>query len=152
VAVPGRVSFEQAVRFVDLKKDWVKKHLARLEGEDRRRQALAGALARIDRPAAARQLKQRLAELAAMYGFTYNRVFIRQQKTRWGSCSHLNNISLNVKLVLLPPELIDYVIMHELVHTRFHDHSRRFWAALDRYVGDARACSRRVRQSGMDLL
>jgi predicted metal-dependent hydrolase len=152
VAVPGLVSFSQALEFVVSKKAWVQKHLARLEREERRRRAMADSLARIDRPAAAGKLRQRLAELAGMYGFTYNRVAIRNQRTRWGSCSHHNNISLNVKLVMLPQQLTDYVLLHELVHTRFHDHSRRFWAELDRYVGDARACSRLVKQSGMDLL
>jgi predicted metal-dependent hydrolase len=152
VAVPVRASFKQALEFLELKKAWVRQHLVRLEREEARRQILADSLAGIDRAAAATRLKERLRQLAARYRFEYNRVFIRNQRTRWGSCSHHNNISLNTKLVMLPPELMDYVILHELVHTRVHDHSRRFWAELDRYVGDARALSRRVRRSGMDLL
>jgi predicted metal-dependent hydrolase len=152
LAIPAGVSFERALEFLELKKAWVRRHLDRLEREEDRRRALADAFSGIDREAAARQLKARLGHLAGRYGFKYNRVSIRNQKTRWGSCSPGNNISLNVKLVMLPPELMDYVILHELVHTRVHDHSRRFWAELDRYVGDARACSRLVRQSGMGLL
>jgi hypothetical protein len=152
VAVPGRVSFEQALGFLDLKKAWVQKHQARIRREESRRRALADSFSGVDRAAAAASLRDRLRQLAARYHFKYNRTFIRNQRTRWGSCSHNNNISLNVKLVMLPPELMDYVILHELVHTKIHDHSRRFWAELDRYVGDARALSRLVRQSGMGLL
>jgi predicted metal-dependent hydrolase len=152
VAVPDRVPFKLALEFVERKKDWVRRHLARVEREGARRRALTDGYAAIDRAAAAKTIKERLCRLAAKHGFRYNRVSIRNQKTRWGSCSHDNNISLNVKLVLLPPELMDYVLLHELVHTRVHDHSRQFWAELDRYVEDARGLSRLVRQSGIDLL
>ncbi|MFC2065463.1 M48 family metallopeptidase [Chloroflexota bacterium] len=58
--------------------------------------------------------------MAVQHSFTYNRVTIRNQKTRWGSCSHKNNISLNMKLVLLPEDLVGYVILYELVHTKIH--------------------------------
>jgi predicted metal-dependent hydrolase len=152
VAVPARVSFGHALGFLKLKKAWVRRQLDRLEREESRRWALADSFSGIDRAAAAGRIKDRLRQLAAKHRFEYNRVFIRNQKTRWGSCSHRNNISLNVKLVMLAPELMDYVILHELVHTRIRDHSRRFWSELDGYVGDARALSGRVRQSGIDLL
>jgi predicted metal-dependent hydrolase len=151
IAVPPRVPFEQAIEFIALKEAWVRRHLARLKREESRRRALAESFARIDRPAAAGKLRERLRYLARKHGFTYNRVIIRNQKTRWGSCSHSNNISLNVKLVMLPPELLDYVLLHELVHTRIHDHSPRFWAELDRYVDHARAFATRVRNYGIPL-
>ncbi|MFC1990575.1 M48 family metallopeptidase [Chloroflexota bacterium] len=77
---------------------------------------------------------------------------IRNQKTRWGSCSHKNNINLNMKLVLLPDELVDYVILHELVHTRIHNHSKRFWVELDKYVGDGKLMTSRIKKTGMGLL
>ena len=91
----------------------------------------------LDRQAARRRLVDRLNYLAVKYGFQYNRVFIRNQKTRWGSCSGKNNINLNVNLVRLPDELMDYTILHELVHTRIKNHGKRFWAQLDRLLGDA---------------
>ncbi len=91
----------------------------------------------IDRQAARRRLVDRLNYLAGKHDFQYNRVFIKNQKTRWGSCSGKNNINLNVNLVRLPDELIDYTILHELVHTRIKNHGQRFWAQLDRLLGDA---------------
>jgi predicted metal-dependent hydrolase len=91
-------------------------------------------------------LVERLAELARRHGFAYNRVFVKNQRTLWGSCSSTNNINLNANLVRLPDELRDYVILHELVHTRHRNHSRAFWAALDRLVGDGKGLQRRLRQ------
>jgi predicted metal-dependent hydrolase len=71
---------------------------------------------------------------------------VRSQKTRWGSCSFNNNISLNVKLTRLPQELIDYVILHELAHTRIKNHGREFWKMLDGLIGDAKKLDRRLRE------
>jgi predicted metal-dependent hydrolase len=76
-----------------------------------------------------------LEELAKIHSIKYTRASIRNQKTKWGSCSAKNNVSLNINLVRLPDELRDYVILHELVHTRFKNHSKMFWAELDRFVG-----------------
>jgi len=72
----------------------------------------------------------RLAELAEEHGFHYRKVSLRGQKMRWGSCSSQKNISLNYKLLLLPPEVVDYVLIHELCHTLEMNHSARFWALV----------------------
>lgn len=77
---------------------------------------------------------------------------MREQRTRWGSCSGKNNISLNVKLVLLPEELIDYVILHELVHTRIHNHGKKFWDELDIYTGNAKAVAKRLKMSDLRIM
>ena len=75
---------------------------------------------------------------------------MKNQRTLWGSCSHRNNINLNVNLLRLPEELRDYVILHELVHTRHKNHSRAFWRDLDRFVGDAKGLQRHLRQFRLD--
>ena len=106
----------------------------------------------IDKEKAKKKLTDRLHYLTEKHGFTYNKVIIRNQKTRWGSCSSKNNISLNMKLVLLPDELMDYVILHELVHTRIPNHSKEFWAELDNYVGNARVIAKRLRTNGLELV
>ncbi len=150
VAIPNRVSFKQALEFVNLKKPWIQKHLARIKQMESQRQALSSSVI-IDKVQAKNKLTSRLKQLAQEYGFTYNRVTIRSQKTRWGSCSRKNNINLNMKMVLLPDELVDYVILHELVHTRIHDHSKRFWGELGKYVGDGKALAKRLRGYGLGL-
>ncbi len=91
----------------------------------------------------------RLNELADKHGFTYNKVTIRHQKSRWGSCSSQNNISLNIAIARLPDKLRDYVILHELVHIRVKNHSRVFWNELDKYVGNAKAVDAELKHNSI---
>lgn len=79
-------------------------------------------------------LPGRVQELAQKYGFTYRSVTIKQLKSRWGSCSSNKDIALNCFLMQMPWELIDYVIMHELLHTQIMAHGPHFWTELDKYV------------------
>jgi len=76
-------------------------------------------------------LPSRLKELAFQNGLNYNKISIRNNKRNWGSCSSKNNISLNLQMMKLPDELIDYILLHELVHTKIKNHSAKFWAKLD---------------------
>ncbi|MCU4176804.1 M48 family metallopeptidase [Carboxylicivirga sp. N1Y90] len=80
---------------------------------------------------AKRFLPGRLAILANEHGIRYNNVTIKNLKSRWGSCSGCNNINLNLHLMRLPDELIDYVLLHELSHVREKNHGPRFWTLLD---------------------
>ena len=75
----------------------------------------------------------RVAFQAKRLGLTYSKLSVRDQSSRWGSCSTARAISLNWRLVLLEPELQDYVILHELAHLTEMNHSKRFWALLDSY-------------------
>ena len=70
-----------------------------------------------------------------MFGFSYGRITIRASRTKWGSCSFRNDLSLSLYLMALPERLRDYVIVHELCHTVHHDHSPRFHALVDRCLG-----------------
>ena len=97
-------------------------------------------------------LTRKLFGLAEQNGFTVNKVSIRNQKTRWGSCSSLNNINLNIKLVKLPEELVDYVLFHELVHTKIKNHSKAFWSELDYYVGDAKKLDKKLKKIKLGFL
>ena len=76
-------------------------------------------------------LPSRLKELADLHGFTYNRVFIKNNVSNWGSCSAKGNINLNLRLVTLPEELRDYVILHELCHLKYLNHGKEFHALLE---------------------
>ncbi|MDZ7747926.1 MAG: SprT family zinc-dependent metalloprotease [Halofilum sp. (in: g-proteobacteria)] len=92
--------------------------------------AVRAALARWLKRVGRRQLVPRLAELAGEHGLHYERAAVRGQRTRWGSCSGRGTISLNYKLLFLPPALVDHVMLHELAHTRHLDHSHEFWRLL----------------------
>lgn len=75
-------------------------------------------------------IEARLREYSLEFGFTYNRVSIRSARSRWGSCSSKQNLSFNWKLIKAPQDVVDYVILHELVHTEIMDHSKRFWSRV----------------------
>lgn len=96
-------------------------------------------------------LSERTAELAKMHAFGYNRLSIRAQRTRWGSCSAQKNISLNWKLVKMPCWVSDYVILHELVHTRRLDHSPAFWREVARVAPEYEKSKRWLRAHGRFL-
>ncbi len=84
------------------------------------------------RVSAKNYLPKRLHHLALKHGFTYNRVFIKNLKTRWGSCSHVNNINLNLHLMRIPDHLIDSVLLHELCHTVEKNHGKGFWDLMNK--------------------
>ncbi len=151
VAVPYRVSFNKAEEFVHSKINWIKMQLEKMKQYEREYNFTSGVNENIDKTRAKSMLTGRLEYLAGKHGYTYNRVFIRNQRTRWGSCSHHNNISLNMKLVLLPEELMDYVILHELVHTHRKDHSKAFWTEMDKLVGYGKKMSSRLKKYGIGL-
>ncbi len=152
VAVPTRTSFKKALEFVYLKKEWIQRNLAKIKQNESRNKDFTDRFLTIDKADARKNLTDRLYHLAKEHGFTCNNVSIREQRTRWGSCSHKNNISLNLKLVMLPKELIDYVLLHELVHTRIHNHSKKFCAELDRYTGNGKVMAKQLRMNELRLL
>ena len=96
-------------------------------------------------------LPDRGNHLAKKNNFSYNRVLVRNSKTRWGSCSAENNINLSLYLMRLPDHLIDYVILHELSHTRVKNHSPNFWRLLDQVSGNARTLDKEIKSFRTDI-
>lgn len=92
-------------------------------------------------------LPQRLDSLAAEHGFTYNKVTIKQMRSRWGSCDRHRNIVLNLFLMQLPWEQIDYVLLHELTHTEVLRHGPDFWQAMERVLPDVKQLRKAVRDA-----
>lgn len=88
-----------------------------------------------------------LESLAAETGLGYSRLTIRNQRTRWGSCSAAGAISLNCKLLFLAPDLVRYVLLHELCHSREHNHTARYWSLLRQHEPDAAEMHRRMRDA-----
>lgn len=152
VAVPTGLSFEKAEKVVMSKVEWIKKHQRKMNEAEQGHKNILRNTGEINRAEAKAKLNKRLKELTEINGFAYNRVFFRIQTTRWASCSVKNNINLNLNLVSLPDELIDYVILHELVHTRVKNHSKEFWAELDRFVGDGKKLHLMLKECGLGFL
>lgn len=143
VAVPEGVSYQEALEVAQSHTAWIVKQLANMQLLEHQSKALERPVF-VNRSVAKRVIIQRLSELARQHGFSYNRVFVRNQKTRWGSCSAKNNINLNLRLVRLPTHLMDYVILHELMHTRIKNHSSAYWQALEKLIPDARVVDREL--------
>ncbi|OUW61189.1 MAG: hypothetical protein CBD58_03535 [bacterium TMED198] len=141
VSIPRRVSYERAAEFVLSKKSWIDRTLAKLK-------RLAESSSH-SRPIVAEQavdyLTNRINELSNLHGLPFNRLSIKSQKTLWGSCTSRNNINLNINLINLPRELIDYVIVHELVHTKVKNHGPKFWSMLNGLVDNARALDKKLK-------
>lgn len=140
LAYPFGVSRRRALAFLDEKCDWI---LAARECMARRRAMLPPQLppaeqkTRIEelRRAAKADLPGRMARLTEATGLRCEKLTIRASRTKWGSCSGQNHISLSLYLMTLPEVLRDFVILHELCHTVHHNHSPRFHALLDRLTG-----------------
>ena len=142
VAVPKGLSFKKAEQITRGKTSWLKLHLNKMRELEEAYEAHPEA--HIDREKARQTLESRLEEIAAKHGYAYNRVTIRNQKTRWGSCSSKNNISLNMKLVLLPDDLRDFILLHELVHTKIKNHGNEFWDEINRIEPNARELTKQI--------
>jgi predicted metal-dependent hydrolase len=151
VTVPWRVSFDEARRVAQTKLPWMRRTLARLDlARDRCSDAVL-ASERLDRRAARTVLAARLDAMAREHGYSPGRLSIRRQGSLWGSASRPGRIQLNALLAVVPPELADYVILHELVHTRVRGHGQAFWTELERRMPDARRRQVRLREYSLAL-
>jgi len=134
VTAPWGLNERKIERFIIAKADWI---LAKL--------AYCAALPKIESSCSAkdylqyknkaRQLaRQRLEYFNQTYGFRYNKVSIKNQKTRWGSCSRKGNLNFSYRIALLPEKIADYIIVHELCHLKELNHSTRFWTLVAKMV------------------
>ncbi len=128
--------------FVKRQKDWITKHINTTKSNNsfvfeypyKKYKEKARAL-----------IEKRVRELNVSYGFAYNKISIRNQRTRWGSCSSKKNLNFNYRLLFLPTELRDYVIVHELCHLREMNHSKRFWALVGETIPNYKELRKRLK-------
>ena len=133
LTVPYKISFSRAEKFLNSKKGWLKTNVAKIRQLENKNQ-LSEEEIEILRFKAKSYLPFRVDELSQKYNFKYGRVFVKNLRSRWGSCSAKNNINLNLHLMRLPLELIVYVILHELAHTREKNHGAGFYSLLQRIM------------------
>ena len=135
VSVPWRMSQKAVERFLVSRATWIfekleyfMKHPAHtfIKGSDKEYKEYKEQARKI--------ALERLEHWNQFYGFAWNKVSIRNQKTRWGSCSRQGNLSFNYKIATIAPELADYVIVHELCHLKEFNHSRKFWKLLEKTI------------------
>ena len=148
---PRRMSNADIRRFVESKSGWIEKHL-----EKRTAAARLPVFTDEQLQVLARQARQtipeRVAHFAPLVGVTYGRITIRSQHTLWGSCSSKGNLNFNCLLMLTPPEVLDYVVVHELCHRKEMNHSARFWAEVGRALPDYEIRQKWLRENGTALI
>lgn len=149
VTIPRYGTLKEAKQFLKSKISWIQKHLQKIEQHAQLQDELN---LDVDLEKTKNELFDRLDYFSDRYNFPYNRAAFRCQKTRWGSCSSQDNISLNVNIAFLPEQLQDYILLHELCHTKVKNHSRKFWAELDKYTnGRAKELSKELKKYNMKL-
>lgn len=151
VRCPRRMSNADIRRFVESKSGWIEKRL-----EKRTAAARLPVFTDEQLQVLARQARQTIPERAAHFaplvGVTYGRITIRSQHTLWGSCSSKGNLNFNCLLMLTPPEVLDYVVVHELCHRKEMNHSVRFWAEVEHVLPDYEIQRKWLRENGTALI
>lgn len=155
VRAPYRISDKEIRSVLEEKKDWIRKQMekiSRIEEESARAGYLTDAQIHELADRALQVLPARVEWFAARIGVSYGKVTIRNQKTCWGSCSGKGNLNFNCLLMLAPPEVADYVVVHELCHRLEMNHSQRFWELVERELPDYRERRRWLKENGSVLM
>ena len=158
VRTPMRYGRARGERFVREKQDWilqVQQNMERKEKEREKRKENLPQWTRKDyeqhKRLAAQVLEQKAAFFAQKMGVDYGRISIRDQKTRWGSCSVKGNLNFNWRLILAPEQVLDYVVVHELAHRKEMNHSKKFWNLVEAVLPDYKSRRGWLKENG-DLL
>ncbi|MBQ8136166.1 MAG: M48 family metallopeptidase, partial [Clostridia bacterium] len=153
VRAPLHMPMAEISRFVNEKRGWIEKHVQELAAKagNTPPPLSAEALEAILQEAAA-YLPGRAAYYARMMDARYGRIAIRVQKTRWGSCSAQGNLNFNGLLMLAPPKVRDYVVVHELCHLKHMNHSRAFWDAVGSVMPDYALQRAWLHENGRQIL
>lgn len=146
VTKPRWVSKKVAQEFVLEKKDWIESEVAKNKSNPGNILGRYGIKEFAKQKEIARKLvHKKLAQWNAVYNFEYKNVSIRNQRTRWGSCSSRKNLSFNFKIVYLPEELQDYLIVHELCHLQEMNHGKKFWDLVGQTIPEYRTLRVKLR-------
>jgi len=146
LSIPWRVSVADAQRFVAQHATWIRSKQAVLSRRMEHRLSLGGMGGyREHKDSAMALVLERLAHFNRVYEFVYHRVCVRNNASRWGSCSQKGNLNFHYKIIFLPQPLIDYLIVHELCHLKEFNHSARFWKLIETTIPDYRERRRLLR-------
>lgn len=137
--------------FLKSKATWIAKHLTATRAVSAE-PTLSTAQIRELAQQAMLVIPERVAYFAPQLGVNHGRITIRNQRTKWGSCSSKGNLNFNCLLMLMPPEVMDYIVVHELCHRKHMDHSRAFWAEVERILPDYRQQKQWLKEHGNRLI
>ena len=155
VRVPLRATQTQVEKFINKHRDWIESHLQKMQ---ERQEALANvdklSMDEINALAdkALKVIPERVKYYAEKLGVTYGRITIRNQRSRWGSCSQRRNLNFNCLLMLTPPEVLDSVVVHELAHIKEMNHSEKFYAEVLRVFPDYWTHQKWLKENGAAIM
>ena len=155
VRAPLRMSDKKIAEFVELKSDWIDKHIE-LVRERNEKNADVVKFTDVEIKELAQKAKEYIPERVAYYAqimnVSYGRITIRNQVSRWGSCSTKGNLNFNCLLMLTPPEVIDYVVVHELCHLKEMNHSKKFWAEMEKMIPNYKEQKKWLKDNGSESI
>ena len=155
VRVPYLMKSREIENFIESKSAWIEKHLQKLQ-EAQNRQGTVDKLSYDDirslTDKALEYIPKRVEYFAVLVGVDYGKITIRNQKTKWGSCSSKGNLNFNCLLMLTPPEVIDSVVVHELCHRKEMNHSKHFYDEVLRVYPDYKKWNKWLKDNGSAIM
>ena len=153
---PLRMPKDRILCFLSEKASWIRMQQGKMQEREKMRQQACIHLDAAQEKELSERAKSVLAQITAYFarqiGVTYGRITVRDQKTRWGSCSQTGNLNFNFRLILAPSEVLDYVVVHELCHRRQMNHSAQFWQEVAQVLPDYRKRKAWLTENGWRLM
>jgi predicted metal-dependent hydrolase len=149
VTIPKRSSVRSAERFVKKSGPWILQKQELFKERNVRSPAQRRAEYVQHKESAREFLLKKVDEMNAFYGFSYGKIAVRDQRTRWGSCSSKGNLNFHYKLLFLPETLAEYVVVHELCHLKELNHSSHFWELVEQQVPDYKEKRKALRKQDL---
>jgi len=150
VSAPRWISNSSIERFVFEKSKWIIEKIEAFQKSETGKNKLLHKHSKIEYKQNKKQalvlIKEKLENFSAFYNLSYGRISIRNQRTRWGSCSKKGNLNFNYKIIFLPEKLADYIVVHELCHIQELNHSKKFWDLVSKTFPDYREIVRELRK------
>ena len=151
VRTPYSMSRVKAEQFIEERRDWILKNQKALKEKQDQKMVITQEMHKAGVEKAMEIFPKRVEYYAQLMGISYGRITIREQKTRWGSCSGRGNLNFNWKLTLMPPEILDYVVVHELAHRKEMNHSKDFWKIVEQVLPDYQKRRKRLKELAMEI-
>lgn len=157
VRAPRSTSEKDIEEILKKKKAWISKHIEkiketkeRFEAEPTEKLTREKVIALAEE--ALKVIPERVEYFAKVIGVTYGKITVRNQKTRWGSCSSKGNLNFNCLLMLAPPEVLDYVVVHELCHRKQMNHSKAFWLEVEKVLPNYKEVRKWLKEEGSQMI